>query len=65
MPISTFDWFKGGRRDEDGYLILHESALCPRCRKPTALHAVKDVDKKRRMQILGYCQKCFFAIMGW
>lgn len=65
MAISKFEKYVGGSRDEDGYLILHESALCVRCHKPIAMQTIKDVEKRRIIQILGYCGKCFTAIMGW
>jgi hypothetical protein len=63
--VENFETFKGGERDADGYLILHDNPFCVRCKKPIALHAIKDINKHRIIQILGYCQRCFLEIMGW
>jgi hypothetical protein len=65
--LSKFETMKsfGFDRDEDGYVLLHKSVNCVRCRRPVALRSFKDPDKRRRAQILGYCQQCFLEIMGW
>ena len=65
MAIKAFETFTQGQRDRDGFLVLHESILCVRCGHLANIRFIKDVDKRRRCQILGYCERCHSGVMGW
>lgn len=64
MPMQKYDKYPGQcDRDRDGYLILYTGAHCVRCHRPVGRFS--DPDKRRRFQVLGYCEDCHRQIMGW
>ena len=65
MAIGKFETYTEGKRDQDGYLILHDSLLCPRCGKLSNLKFIKDAERRHHCQLLGYCERCHQQVMGW
>lgn len=64
MPIGRHEKYPGEcDRDSEGFLILYTGAHCVRCHN--LVGRIKHDDKRRRFQILGYCEVCHQRIMGW
>lgn len=65
MPIKQHEKYtgEGFHRDAEGYLVLHNLPSCVRCHDDVG--RIADDDKRRRFQILGYCERCQQELLGF